>query len=132
MAGAGFLVGSIVYFVLGFIFLFIRPEHAHQIGAAIGDGFGVGFKIISAATLVCVFALSSRKNITHQKQPGGSVRQQLLNARADIQQRIEVLQSSPVHNYRGGIPLPDILIEELAENLKEIDIALAIPEPNNA
>jgi hypothetical protein len=54
-----------------------------------------------------------------------------LDARTDIQQRIEVLQSSPVLSYRGGIPEPDILIEELTENLGEIESALATPEPDN-
>jgi hypothetical protein len=72
VAGGAILVGWIAYFVLGFIFLLIRPEHAPQIAVAIGDGFGVGAKIILAATIVCVFALSRRKNIVHQKQSEGS------------------------------------------------------------
>ena len=63
VAGGAILVGLIAYFVLGFIFLLIRPEHAPEIGAAIGGGFGVGAKIILAATIVCVFALSRRKPV---------------------------------------------------------------------
>jgi hypothetical protein len=52
----------------------------------------------------------------------GGVREQ---ARADIQQRIEDLQGSPVLNYRGGIPEPDLIIEGLREKLSEIDDALS-------
>lgn len=58
-------------------------------------------------------------------KPKGSIREQLLKARADIQQRIEALQSSPVSSNRGGVLESDIIIEGLAEKLREIDIALA-------
>jgi hypothetical protein len=63
-------------------------------------------------------------------QPEGSVRQRLLNARAEILRHIESLKSSPVNDYRGGIPEPDILIKGLIDNLKEIDSALATLEPD--
>jgi hypothetical protein len=129
MAGA-VLVGSATYFFLGFIFLLIRPEHAQEIWPAIRHGFGIGSKIILFGSIAYAFSLSRSKIIPAQQQPEGSVRQQLLNAHADIRQRIEVLQSSPVFDYRGGIPEPDILIEELAEELKEIDGALATLDPN--
>jgi hypothetical protein len=51
-----------------------------------------------------------------------------LKARGDIQRRIENLKTSPVLNYRGGIPEPDLIIEELTEKLKEIEAALATLE----
>jgi hypothetical protein len=132
VVGGAVLVGSATYFFLGFIFILIRPEHTQEILTAILHGFGIGSKIILFGSMASAFALSRPKIIPAQKQPEGSVRQRLLNARGDIRQRIEILQSSPVFDYRGGIPEPDILIEELAEELKEIDGALATLEPNDA
>lgn len=130
VAAAGILAGSITYFLLGFIFPLIRPDLAPQIKSAIHGGFGIGAKIISVASVACVLRFSRRKIVTTPKQPKGSVRQQLLNARAEIQRRIESLKSSPVNDYRGGIPEPDILIEGLIDKLNEIDSALATLEPD--
>jgi hypothetical protein len=130
VAAAGILAGSITYFFLGFIFPLARPDLALQIKSAIHSGFGIGAKIISGASVACVLWFSRRKNVVAEKQPEGSVRQRLLNARADILRRIESLKLSPVHDYRGGIPEPDILIEGLREKLNEIDSAIATLEPD--
>jgi hypothetical protein len=54
-----------------------------------------------------------------------SVRQQLLQARADVQRQIEVLQSGPLINYRGGAPQTDTVIAKLTMTLQEIEDSLA-------
>ena len=132
VAGAAIVIGSVAYFLLGYIFLLVRPEQEQQIWAALRNGFGIGVKIILFATIVSAFWLSRPKVIATQKQPEGSVRQRLLDARADIHKRIEALQASPVLNYRGGIPQPDLLIEELVKKLDEINRALATLGPDDS
>jgi hypothetical protein len=104
VVGGAILFGSVFYFFLGFIFLLIQSEHAQQIWATIGHGFGIGSKIILFASIAFALPLSRPKTIAIQKQPEGNLRQRLLNARTDIQRRIEVLRSSPVLNYRWCRP----------------------------
>ncbi len=54
-----------------------------------------------------------------------SLRQQLLEARADIQRQIEILEVGPIINARGGGPRFEPVISELTTALKEIEDRLA-------
>jgi hypothetical protein len=121
-----FIVAMVVYFALGIAFMMARPERMHETGAAIAHGL----KTFAFMAIFVQATIMSRRTKTKavQKQPQGSVRERLLKARGDIQGRIENLQASPVLNYRGGIPEPDMIIEGLTEKLKEIDAALATLE----
>ena len=103
-----------------------RAERMHETGAAIARGLTIfAFMVIFVQAIIVSWRAKTK---VVQKQAEGSVRERLLKTRGDIQRRIENLQTSPVFNYGGGIPEPDMIIEELAENLKEIDAALATLE----
>lgn len=120
------IVAIILYFALGIAFMMARPERMHETGAAIAHGLKIfAFMAIFVQAIIMSWRAKTK---AVQKQPEGSVRELLLNTRGDIQRRIENLQTSPVFNYRGGIPEPDIIIEELTEKLKEVDAALAALE----
>lgn len=54
-----------------------------------------------------------------------SDRQQLLEARADIERQIEILQGGPLVPARGGGPQFEPAIAELTATLKEIEDSLA-------
>jgi hypothetical protein len=54
-----------------------------------------------------------------------SLRQQLLDARADVKRQIEILQSGPLVNARGGGPDFEPAIAGLTATLKEIEDSLA-------
>lgn len=128
VAGGAILAGCLAYFVFGLLLLLLHPEHSQQNWSDLYGGFGGGSRIIMFATIATVLWRPRSKTKAVQNHPEQSVRERLLKARGDIQERIENLQASPVLNYRGGIPEPDIIIEELTEKLKEIDAALATPE----
>ena len=65
-------------------------------------------------------------------KPEKSIRQQLLEARADIQRQIEIL-SNPIVTYRGGgPPQNDMLIADLTVTLREIEGSLADLGSNDA
>jgi hypothetical protein len=132
VAGGAILVGSFVYWSLSYVFVLVQPGHEQQIWAANREASGIAVKIILSATIVSALWLSRPKIVATQRQPEGSVRQRLLNGRAEILQQIENLRSSPVLNYRGGIPQPDFLIQELTKKLTEIDSALATMGPDEA
>jgi hypothetical protein len=53
------------------------------------------------------------------------VRQQLLEARANVQRQIDTLQAGPLVNPRGGGLPFEPAIAELMATLKEIDDSLA-------
>jgi hypothetical protein len=57
-----------------------------------------------------------------EEKPG---RQQLMEARADIQRQIEILQLGPVIRGHGGGPEFDSVIVTLTATLKEIEDSLA-------
>jgi hypothetical protein len=54
-----------------------------------------------------------------------SLRQQLVEARTDIQRQLEILQVGPIINARGGGPRFEPVISELEATLKEIEGRLA-------
>jgi hypothetical protein len=54
-----------------------------------------------------------------------SLRQQLLDARADIQRQIEILQTGPIVTARGGGPQFEPVIAELTATLQDIEDRLA-------
>jgi hypothetical protein len=58
-------------------------------------------------------------------KPEKSAREQLLEARADIERQIEILQAGPSFNYRGGNPQFESVILDLTATLKEIENSLA-------
>jgi hypothetical protein len=121
-------VGFLVYFLLGILFIVMRPGIAHETGLAINHGLKVLTTMLLAVNAAILALRSKARKKAVQKQPEGDVRERLLKARGDIQRRIENLKTSPVLNYRGGIPEPDLIIEELTEKLKEIEAALATLE----
>src|SRR5262249_25501523 len=82
-------------------------------------------KLVMAATIAVTLHSFRPGRKPRPIDTSGSVRERLLRARAEIQQRIEGLHASPVLNYRGGIPEPDLIIEGLTERLAEIDEALS-------
>jgi hypothetical protein len=57
-----------------------------------------------------------------QEKPG---RQQLMEARADIQRQIELLQSGPLIRGHGETPQFDPVIVKLTATLREIEDCLA-------
>jgi hypothetical protein len=58
-------------------------------------------------------------------QPKASVRKKLLEGRARLQRQIEILESGPVLNARGGGPDFGPVIDKLTAELKEIEDNLA-------
>jgi hypothetical protein len=58
-------------------------------------------------------------------KPEKSLRQQLLDARADVKRRIEILQTGPLVNARRGGPDFEPVIASLTATLKEIEDSLA-------
>lgn len=54
-----------------------------------------------------------------------SLRQQLVDARADIQRQLEILQVGPIINARGGGRQFEPVVSELSATLKEIEDRLA-------
>jgi len=125
-AGTAILIGCLSYFLIGFALSLVRPAHQADIFIELRQGFGFGTKIITAATIATTtfYYYHSRRKPRPIDPPEAGVRERLLRARADIQQRIDGLQASPVLNYRGGIPERDLIIEGLREKLSEIDGAL--------
>jgi hypothetical protein len=65
-------------------------------------------------------------------KPEKSLRQQLLDARSDVKRQIEILQSGPLVNARGGGPDFKPAIASLTATLKEIDNSLADLGENEA
>jgi hypothetical protein len=66
-------------------------------------------------------------------KPEKSLRQQLLDARADIERQIEILQAGPSFSYRGGgNPQFEPVIADLTATLKEIEDSLAELGENGA
>jgi hypothetical protein len=126
VAAAAGLIGCLAYFLVGFALWLALPAHPADTLIELQQGFGLGSRIIMAATIAATFHYYRlRKETRPIKPPEGGVRERLLRARADIQQRIEDLRASPVLNYRGGIPQPDLIIEGLNDRLAEIDDALS-------
>jgi hypothetical protein len=58
------------------------------------------------------------------RSPEKSIRQQLQEAQANVQRQIEILQSGPLVNYRGGVPRTDAMLADLKATLKEIENSL--------
>jgi hypothetical protein len=127
IAGASY-VGLVIYFAAGFVFVMIHPDQSQKIWAALGHGLRSSGHIVLFIAIIAGALFRIRATPAPPKEPEGNVRERLLKARADLEARIEQVQSSPVMNYRGGVPETDIIVEELAESLKEIDAALAAPE----
>ena len=137
------LVGCLSYFLIGFALSLMQPAHQADLLSELAQGIGFGTKIIMAATIVATFYYhGSRKKLDPMVPPDAQVsdpavppeagvRERLQRERADIERRIESLQASPVHDYRGGIPQPDLIIEDLREKLSEIDDALSQLGPAN-
>ena len=65
-------------------------------------------------------------------RPERNLRQQLLDARADVKRQIEILQSGPLANARGGGPDFEPAIASLTETLNEIEDSLAGLEEDDA
>jgi hypothetical protein len=61
-----------------------------------------------------------------------SDRQQLLEARAEIERQIEILQGGPLVIARGGSTQFEPVIAELTATLKEIEDSLAALEEDDA
>lgn len=61
-----------------------------------------------------------------------NVRQQLMEARADIERQIEILQAGPLYNNRGGVNQFEPILSELTATLKEIEERLAELGKNDA
>jgi hypothetical protein len=126
-AGASY-VGLVIYFAAGFVFVMIHPDQSQKIWAALGHGLRSSGHIVLFIAIIAAALFRVRAKPTPNKEPEPDVRRRLLQARADIEQRIERLQSRPVMNYRGGVPETDLIVEELTESLKEIDAVLATAE----
>lgn len=129
VAGALY-VGCLVYFALGFLFVMIRPDHSQEVWTALRLGFRTSGSIILLTTLAASRPFWKPIEPAAPHKTGGNVRERLLKARADLEARIEQVRSSPL-NYRGGLPETDVILEELADNLSQIDAALATPEQKN-
>lgn len=123
---AAVLVGYASYYLIGFALSLVQPAHQADLLIELRHGFGFGTKIIMAAAITATtFYFYRSRRQARPIDPSEGVRERLLRERADIEQRIEGLQASPVLNYRGGIPQPDLIIEGLLEKLGEIDDALS-------
>ena len=132
VAAIAVLIGWLAYFLVGFGLSFLQPTHQAALLTELGRDIGFATKIIMAATIAATFYYyRSRKNPKlveggiNPKPVEGDVRDRLQQARANIERRIESLQASPVNDYRGGVPQPDLIIEGLREELGEIDDALS-------
>jgi len=123
---AAVLVGCAAYYLIGFALSLAQPAHQAELLGELRRDFAFATKVIMAAAIAAAtcYYYRSRRQAT-PIDPSEGVRERLLRARADIQNRIEGLQASPVLNYRGGIPQPDLIIEGLRDKLSEIDDALS-------
>lgn len=125
-------VGCLIYFVLGFLFVMVRPDQTHEIWAALGHGLrSCGFLMLAATMAACTSFRARSKPAAPPRKPEGNVRQHLLQARGDLEARIERVRSSPVMNYRGGVAETDLIVEQLADKISEIDAVLTAPEQKN-